>query len=97
MNCAFFPGWNIADLILCTITGIGIPLDVLALGILAAFVLFALWARLDFNISLGLAVVVSYTLMLIMPGSQLLPIVTGLLLIGVAFRVLIGIIAMLRQ
>jgi len=97
MNCAYFPGWNIGDLIMCTFAGIGIPNDILGLGILAAFILFSLWARLDFNISLGLAVVVSYTLMLIIPGSVILPIITGLLFIGIAFRVLIGIIAMLRQ
>jgi hypothetical protein len=97
MNCAFIGAWNFSDLIICTMYNLGIPFDILSLAILAGFVLFALWARIDYNISLGLAAVVSYILMLINPGSQLLTIVTGLLAVGIALRVLIGIIAILRQ
>lgn len=97
MNCAFVAGWNIADLIMCTLMGLGIPLDVFALGVLAAFTLFALWARIDYNISLGFAAILSYILMMIVPGSLILPTITGLLAIGVGARVLIGFIAMLRQ
>jgi len=98
MNCAFFTGWNFSDLIMCTIVNLGIPFDLLALGILAAFTLFALWARIDYNLGLAMAAILTYTLMMLSGGGSLyLQTVLALLIIGIAVRVLIGIIAMLRQ
>jgi hypothetical protein len=98
LNCGFFIGWTIADLIQCTIQNIGIPFDILSLGILAGFTMFALWARLDYNIALGLATIISYSLLILdNTGSPLLQFITALLIVGVAVRVLIGIIAMMRQ
>jgi hypothetical protein len=97
MNCAFFAGWTLLDLLMCTITNLGIPFDLVSLGILAAFTLFALWARIDYNLALGAAAALTYILIMMFPGSTFLPIILGLLAIGIAVRVLIGIIAMLRQ
>jgi len=98
MNCAFFVGWNISDLVLCTMINLGIPFDILSLGILAGFTLFALWARIDYNLALAMAAVLSYTLLILFnSGSPLMQFITALLVIGIAMRVLIGIIAMLRQ
>jgi len=97
-NCLFTLGWDISDLINCTIFGLGIPFDLLSLGILAGFTLFALWARLDYNLALGFAAILSYSLLILgNSGSPLLQFVTALLILGVALRVLIGIIAMMRQ
>jgi len=97
-NCLFTLGWNFSDLINCTIFGLGIPFDILALGILAGFTLFALWARLDYNLALGFAAVLSYSLLILVDsGSTLLQFITALLILGIAVRVLIGVVAMLRQ
>jgi len=97
MNCTFVGAWNLADLILCTVVNLGIPLDLMALAILAGFTLFALWARVDYNLALAFAAILSYILMMIVPGSVILAPLTGLLAIGIALRILIGIIAILRQ
>lgn len=96
MNCAYLEGWNLVDLIMCTIIQSGIPLEIFVLGILLAFIYFATWARLDFNMSLALASMLVYALLMINPGNYFLTIIMGLLIVGLALRMLMALVIILR-
>lgn len=91
-------GFNINDIFQCAIVGAGIPFDMIALGIFAMFVLFAAISRLDFDLSLGFALALTWALQIISGNSSfLLQYLMNLLLVGLGIRILVGIIGIFRQ
>jgi len=97
MDCAFTAGFTINDMFWCFLGNSGIPFDMVALLILAAFVIFAAISRLDFDMSLAFAVAVVWALMVIGGGSTMLQYLMGLLILGLGLRILMGLIGIFRQ
>jgi hypothetical protein len=97
-DCTFSAGYNFNDIIMCTAASFGFSFEIIALGIIMTFVLFALYARLDFDISLGLATALTWALM--MAGGNaiyMLQVIFVILLVGLALRVFMAILGILRQ
>jgi len=100
MDCSFSTtaAINFADIFQCTIANMGLPFDFIVIGIFAAFVLFAAMARLDFDFSLGIAIAISWALMVISGNaSVLIQYILGLLILGLGLRILMAIIKIFRQ
>jgi hypothetical protein len=100
MNCGYNINSPITDLIWCIIYNMGISYEIFALFVLAIFVIYALYSRLDFDISLGFAFILVYCLLAFSGSagsSYLLQITFGILAVGIAIRILIGLISMNRQ
>ena len=98
MDCTYLTSPNINDIIMCTIQTIGLGTEIFALLIIAAFVIFAAAARLEFNMSLGIAWILTYCLMVFAGnGSYMLQFLFAILTLGVALRVLFAIISIFRQ
>jgi len=98
MDCSFLVSNNINDILMCTMQASGLGLEIFALVIMGIFVVFAAAARLEINISLALAWVISYSLMVLTGNaSYILQVLFGIITIGVALRLLIGFIGIFRQ
>ena len=100
MDCSFstVASQNFADIFLCTIASMGLSFDFIVIGIFAAFVLFAVMARLDFDFSLGIAFALSWALMVISGNSSMvLQYILGLLIVGFGLRILMAVIKIFRQ
>ena len=100
MDCSFSTtaAVNMADIFQCTLVNMGLPFDFIVIGIFAAFVLFAAIARLDFDFSLGIAIAISWALMVISGNaSVLIQYILGLLILGLGLRILMAIIKIFRQ
>ena len=97
MDCSYLTNQDFSILFTCTIQNIGIPFDIAALGIIATFTFFALYARLDFDLSLGLSTILAWVLLGMSGGSYMLQILFGLLILGVAARIFMTILSILRQ
>jgi len=98
MNCGFYAGYTLADIMGCTLYNLGIPFDIAALFIIAGFVLLALMARLNFDFALGVSLILSYSLLFLSGNaSYMLTVITTILTIGAGIRVFMGILAILRQ
>ena len=97
MDCSFATGFNFNDIFMCILLNAGVTFDMMALLILAVFVIFAAASRLDFDLSLGFSVALVWGLMVIGGGSTMLTYIMGLLILGVGLRLLIAIIGIFRQ
>ena len=97
MDCTYALGFNFNDMFWCLLGTSGIPFDAIVLLIFAVFVLFAAISRLDFDLSLGFAITLTWALMVISGGSLLLQYLMGLLILGFGLRMLIAIIGIFRQ
>jgi hypothetical protein len=100
MDCTFVDvSYTLNDLIMCTIFNMGISFDIFAIGVLLLFVIISMYARLDFDVSLVFAFGISYGLF-VLSGSlvpSMLSWIVGILIVGIAVRILIGLIGIFRQ
>lgn len=102
MDCSFMnPSLTIIpDIWNCLMVSMGLPFEYFALGIIAAFILFAAISRLDFDFSLAGAITLTWALMVMsgpFGGSVMLSQLMALLLLGLALRLLIAFISIFRQ
>jgi hypothetical protein len=98
MDCSYALGFNFNDVFQCLLANSGVPFDAMALLILAIFVIFAAISRIDFDLSLGFAIALTWALMVVSGGgSIILQYIMGLLVLGFGLRILMAIIGIFRQ
>jgi hypothetical protein len=98
MDCSFLGGSTIPTLIECTIFNMGIPFDIFVLLIFGAFLLLALYARIDFTMSLSFAWIISYALMLLSGNaSYLIQFIMNLLGLGIAIKIVVSLIGIFQK
>ena len=98
MSCGFYAGSTIPTIIECTMFSMGISTDIFVLLIFAAFLLLALYARIDFTLSLSFAWIISYACLLAFgPGSYLIEFIMNLLGLGIAIKIAVSLLRIINK
>ena len=98
MDCSFLGSFNFNDMIQCTIQSVGLGNDMFSLFVILTFIVIAAAARLEFNISLAIAWVLTYCLLVFTnSGSYMLTVIFAVLTLGIALKMLIAFIGIFRQ
>jgi len=98
MSCGFYAGSTIPTIIECTMFSMGISTDIFILLVFFGFLLLALYARIDFTMSLGFAWIISYTLFLAFgPGSIVIEYIMNLLGLAIAIKVGVSLLRIMNK